>query len=229
MRRRGPGSPRVRSHRASRPKLCARKLTLASIPEAGASNTPPATVGDTAIGVQVPRRDPPRFPIRSGSNSRFRRDGNLPANAWHLCRIVAAFEPSTGIFRTNSRYFPMKREFAVGDWFVEDCVLSQPPRSLSGDLLLFAKRPHFRRLAVRSPVSGQESGRLLTESLDPGGVSLLAKFSISEICARERPETGCVSAETGSNLAYWGLCAASTGCGGFLPCDPVAAEQVPRL
>jgi hypothetical protein len=95
----------------------------------------------------------------------------------------------------------------------------------SGDLLLFAKRPHFRRLAVSSPVSGQESGLLLTGSLDPGGVSLLAKFSISEICTRERAETGCVSAETSSNLAYWGLCAASTGCGGFLPQRRQSAER----
>jgi hypothetical protein len=135
--------------------------------------------------------------------------------------LVSSLDSCRSRIRSSKRHFAIQR--------FESWRPSQPPRSLSGDLPLFAKRPHFRRLAVRSPVSGQESGRLPTESLDPGGVSLLAKFSISEICARERPETGCVSAETSSNLAYWGLCAASTGCGGFLPCDPVAAEPVPRL
>ena len=69
---------------------------------------------------------------------------------------------------------------------------------------------------MADPVSDEAFRPFCLESLDSGGVSLLAKFSISEICARERPETGCVSAETSSNLAYWGLCAASTGCGGFL-------------
>jgi hypothetical protein len=32
-----------------------------------------------------------------------------------------------------------KREFHVGDRFDEDCVLSQPPRSLPGDFLHYAK------------------------------------------------------------------------------------------
>jgi hypothetical protein len=36
-------------------------------------------------------------------------------------------------------------------------------------------------------------------------VSLLAEFSISEICVRKPPETGCVCTETGLNVAV-GLC-----------------------
>jgi hypothetical protein len=37
------------------------------------------------------------------------------------------------------------------------------------------------------------------ESRESGSESLLEDFSISEICERECPETGCVCAETGSN------------------------------
>jgi hypothetical protein len=63
-------------------------------------------------------------------------------------------------------------------------VLGRPPPRVTGPLddqqSVDAKRPHFRRLAVRSPVSRQKSRRLLIERLDSGGVSLLAKFSISE-------------------------------------------------
>jgi hypothetical protein len=75
---------------------------------------------------------------------------------------------------------------------------SQPPRSLPGDSPHSTKSRHFRRLAVKSLVSGENVGRLSQKALESGRVSLLPKFSISEICMRERPETGFVSAETGS-------------------------------
>jgi hypothetical protein len=48
---------------------------------------------------------------------------------------------------------------------------------------------HFRRLAAKSPVSGEEFRASRTESLESRGESLLDEFSISEIWARERAET----------------------------------------
>jgi hypothetical protein len=76
---------------------------------------------------------------------------------------------------------------------------SQPKGSLPGDFGYSRKCRHFRRLTARSPVSDEEFGRNRAESLESRGVSPLAGFSISEICVRGCPETGCVSAETGSN------------------------------
>ena len=52
---------------------------------------------------------------------------------------------------------------------------------------------------MKGPVSGEEYRRSRTEGREFRRQSLLDEFSISEIWARERPETGCVSAETGSN------------------------------
>jgi hypothetical protein len=51
---------------------------------------------------------------------------------------------------------------------------------------------------VKGPVSGEEYRTSRTEGREFRRQSLLDEFSISEIWARERPETGCVSAETGS-------------------------------
>jgi len=57
-------------------------------------------------------------------------------------------------------------------------------------------------LAAKSPVSGEEYRASRAEGRDFQGESLLEKFSISEISVRGCPETGCVSAETGSNLQF---------------------------
>jgi hypothetical protein len=51
---------------------------------------------------------------------------------------------------------------------------------------------------VKRPVSGEEYRTSRTKGREFRRQSLLDEFSISEIWARERPETGCVSAETGS-------------------------------
>jgi hypothetical protein len=69
-------------------------------------------------------------------------------------------------------------------------VLSQPPRSLPGDFLNFAKRRHFRRLVAKRPVSAEGSRPSCAESPKLRGQSLRTDFSISEICLRECPETG---------------------------------------
>jgi hypothetical protein len=107
--------------------------------------------------------------------------------------IVSSLESCRSRIRSSKRHFAISR--------FESWHPSQPPWSLPGDFSDFAKSRHFRRLVAKSSVSGLESRRLLTESLDSGDVSLLAGFSISEVCTREHPETGCVSAETGSNPA----------------------------
>jgi hypothetical protein len=52
---------------------------------------------------------------------------------------------------------------------------------------------------AKTLVSGEEFRPSCAESLKSRGQSLRADFSISEIYVRECPETGCVSAETGSN------------------------------
>jgi hypothetical protein len=94
------------------------------------------------------------------------------------------------------------REFGDFDSAIprfESWYPSQPSRSIPGDFSHFAKKRHFRRLAARSPVSSEEFRASRTEGLKSRGVSLLAGLSISEICVRKPPETGCVCAETGSN------------------------------
>jgi hypothetical protein len=58
----------------------------------------------------------------------------------------------------------------------------------------------FPTLAARGPVSGEEYRTSRTEGHEFRVESLLGDFSISEIWVGSRPETGCVSAETGSNL-----------------------------
>jgi hypothetical protein len=101
----------------------------ASITEAGNSFTG-LTIGGLVIGVQVPDRDGPDS--RSGRiKIRVWADGNLLVSSWHRCRIDAAFDPDTGISGANTLYFAARREFAVGDWFDEDCVLSQQVVDLS--------------------------------------------------------------------------------------------------
>src|SRR5262245_9480136 len=76
---------------------------------------------------------------------------------------------------------------------------SQPPRSLPGDSPHSTKSRHFRRLAAKSPVCAKEFWASRAEGRESRVESLLDDFSISEIWERERPKTGCVSAETGSN------------------------------
>jgi hypothetical protein len=75
---------------------------------------------------------------------------------------------------------------------------SQPRRSLAGESLHFAKTRHFRRLVAKRPGSAEGSRPSRAEIPKLRGQSLRTDFSISEICLRECPETGCVSAETGS-------------------------------
>jgi hypothetical protein len=55
-------------------------------------------------------------------------------------------------------------------------------------------------LAAKSPVSGEEFGGIHAEGREFHGESLIGDFSISEIQIGSLPETGCVSAETISNL-----------------------------
>jgi hypothetical protein len=73
----------------------------------------------------------------------------------------------------------------------------QAQPSLTGDVLRFAKRPRFRGLAAKSLVS-EELWASCAKRRESRVESLLEDFSISEIWEWERPETGCVSAETGS-------------------------------
>jgi len=77
---------------------------------------------------------------------------------------------------------------------------SQPQRSLGVDSAQSAKKRHFRRLAAKSLVSGEDFRAFCPEGRESDCESLLDDFSISEIWPRRRlVETGCVSAETGSN------------------------------
>ena len=52
---------------------------------------------------------------------------------------------------------------------------------------------------MKNPVSGAEFSGIRPEGRETRGESLLDDFSISEIWIGSRPETGCVSAETGAN------------------------------
>jgi hypothetical protein len=87
------------------------------------------------------------------------------------------------------------------------CRRHQPGDALAADANAFgskidmnARRPvDARGLAVKGPVSGEEYRTSRTEGREFRRQSLLDEFSISKIWARERQETGCVSAETGSN------------------------------
>jgi hypothetical protein len=98
--------------------------------------------------------------------------------------------------------FPAKGIPGSGDRSDHDWVVSQPPRSLAGDFLYSRKCRHFRRLAAKGSVSGEEYRAYRTEGGEIRSESLLGGFSISEIFVRERPETGCVSTETGSTVGY---------------------------
>jgi hypothetical protein len=61
---------------------------------------------------------------------------------------------------------------------------------------LSAKRRHFRGLAEKGLVSHEKSRPSCAKGRESRVESLLIDFSISEIWERERPEAGCVSAET---------------------------------
>jgi hypothetical protein len=73
---------------------------------------------------------------------------------------------------------------------------------------------------AKSLVSGKESRASRTEGHESGGKSLLDKISISEICVRECPETGCVSAETGANLGELAHSGAGLKSGGVRSPNP---------
>jgi hypothetical protein len=73
--------------------------------------------------------------------------------------------------------------------------------SLAGDFGHSRKWRHFRRLAAKSPVSGDEFWTSGAEGGKFRGKSLVDEFSISEISERDIPETGCVFTETGSKPA----------------------------
>ena len=72
--------------------------------------------------------------------------------------------------------------------------------ALAKDFGYSRKCRHFRRLAAKSPVSGEKFWEICAEGRECRGESLVGNFSISEIWIGSRPETGCASAETGSNL-----------------------------
>jgi len=79
---------------------------------------------------------------------------------------------------------------------------SQPPESLPHVFRHSAKCRHSRWLAAIGWVSGEENPAFTTEGRFIRGWSLLREFSISEIGRAAGPETGCVLAETGSNVAW---------------------------
>src|ERR1700675_1097425 len=81
----------------------------------------------------------------------------------------------------------------------ESDMPSQPQWSLARRFRCLEECRHSRGLAVKGPVSGEEYRTSRTEGREFRRQSLLDEFSISKMWARERPETGCVSAETGSN------------------------------
>jgi hypothetical protein len=95
---------------------------------------------------------------------------------------------------------PWRDQFEFDTSRFESSLPSQPPRSLAGDFGQSRKCRHFRGLADKSLVSGEKSRASRTKGREFRDESLLDEFSISEIWEQERPETGCVSAETGSNL-----------------------------
>jgi hypothetical protein len=107
--------------------------------------------------------------------------------------LVSSLESCRSRIRSSKRHFAISR--------FESRHPSQPQRSLAADSPHSAKKRHFRRLAARSLVSGEEFRAPCAEGRESGGESLLDDFSISEIWVGRRPETGCVSAETGSNVA----------------------------
>jgi hypothetical protein len=104
---------------------------------------------------------------------------------------------------SRRRSYPRRRLGEAGSKFdtsrFESWQPSQPPGSLHGNFVCRRKCRHFRRLEGKDPVSRQEFWRNRTESRESRGESLLDDFSISGNWIRGRPETGCVSAETGSN------------------------------
>src|SRR5262249_5715812 len=98
-----------------------------------------------------------------------------------------------------SEHLPQNRSIRIDTPRFESSEPSQPPRSLPGDSPHSTKSRHFRRLAAKSPVCAKEFWASRTRGCESGSESLLADFSISRTCERERPETACVCAETGSN------------------------------
>jgi hypothetical protein len=93
------------------------------------------------------------------------------------------------------RVLPLARRFEFDTSRFESSLPSQPQWSLATDFGYSRKCRHFRRLAAKSPVSGEEIRASRAEGLESRGASLLAEFSKSKIWVRGCPETGCVSAD----------------------------------
>jgi hypothetical protein len=79
-------------------------------------------------------------------------------------------------------------------------ILSGAPQNQSLRLDPSHKCPGRGRMLTKSPVCGEEFRENRAEGRERRGESLLDDFSISEIWIESRPESGCVSAETGSKL-----------------------------
>jgi hypothetical protein len=103
-------------------------------------------------------------------------------------RLCSLFSPNLGEFSRHFKYIICRGNPRFESWRP-----SQPPRSLAGDFLNFAKSRHFRRLVAKTLVFGEESRLSCAESLKSRGQSLRTDFSISEICVKECPETGLCS------------------------------------
>jgi hypothetical protein len=94
----------------------------------------------------------------------------------------------------------LRRSKQKGRWFRHSNTgAPASPRSPPSDFLLSAKRRHFRRLAARILVSGEESRTSRTEGRESRGESLFDDLSISEIWEWASLR----SAESGSNSRPW--------------------------
>src|SRR6266446_3839373 len=122
-----------------------------------------------------------KFPARPFKNSLLRYVGNLAVSLWiHSLNGDENWRMSPKSSKIPCK-FPASREFEVGDRSDQDCVVSQPVRSLRCDFQVWENRRQSRGLAGNGRVFGEENQALPTE----GGVfldeSLLHEFSISGI------------------------------------------------
>src|SRR6266849_6677197 len=122
-----------------------------------------------------------KIPCKAFKNSLLRCVGNLAVSLWiHLLNGDENWRMSRKSSKIPCK-FPASREFEVGDRSDQDCVVSQPVRSLRCDFQVWENRRHSRGLAGNGRVFGEENRALPTE----GGVfldeSLLHEFSISGI------------------------------------------------
>jgi hypothetical protein len=94
----------------------------------------------------------------------------------------------------------------------QDWVVSQPPRSLARDFRRSRECRHFRRLAAKHPVSGEEYRAPRAEGRDFRRKSLLDDFSISEIWIGTRQRPVACPQRPGSNPQEIRQCSRWTGC-----------------